>query len=70
MAGLLKCSYCGKGLDKNEVKAKCSSLMGLHSNQTFIHEFIGQILCKDCAKKCKKCGKYFCPKHINKHYCG
>ena len=24
-------------------------------------------LCKECSKKCKRCGKHFCPKHIDKH---
>lgn len=26
-------------------------------------------LCKDCSKKCKECGKYFCPIHLKDHKC-
>ena len=26
-------------------------------------------LCSKCANECNKCGKFFCPKHINSHSC-
>lgn len=29
----------------------------------------GLFLCEKCAKRCKGCGKYFCPKHLEKHKC-
>jgi len=51
---LVGCDYCGK----LENHSKCQK------------SFCNKILCKDCAKKCKKCGKFFCPKHINNHGCG
>jgi len=51
---LSECGYCGK----LENYSKCQKL------------FCDKILCKDCAKKCKKCGRFFCPKHINSHGCG
>lgn len=47
------CRHCGK----KEVFANCQALM------------CRKPLCGDCAKKCKSCGKYFCPKHIGNHKC-
>jgi len=55
------CSNCKK---KNvKIVSLCN---GFHFNTGFL---AGYRLCKDCAKKCKKCGKSFCPKHIKKHKC-
>lgn len=61
-----KCDFCGK--ITKQLKAVCSK-GHIKSIQSFcgIPEDYG--LCSDCAKKCKKCNKYFCPKCIKKHRC-
>ena len=38
-----------------------------YSQESFGYDI--NILCEECAKKCKKCGKYFCPEHLKKHKC-
>ncbi len=55
------CSNCKK--KNTEIIALCS---GHNFNWGFL---AGYRLCKDCSNKCKKCGKYFCSKHINNHKC-
>lgn len=50
------CSNCGK---KAEVICQKKTIF---SN-------CEKALCSDCAKKCKRCGKYFCDKHLNNHKC-
>ena len=55
-----RCSWCGKKVKNKEKDFICQ---GSHIFSK------GKYLCKGCAKKCKKCGKYFCPKHINNHKC-
>ena len=51
------CAYCGSHVGKDKIKAKCMKALCL------------KWLCSKCAKRCKKCGKMFCPKHIKKHKC-
>jgi|SRR3989344_7321534 len=58
----IECVYCGKKIKKSI--AVCSSGMFGHWQNKFY-----RYLCKDCAKKCKECGRYFCPKHIKNHNC-
>ena len=61
---VLNCTWCGFPLKLKEsiVKyVKCQSGPLLHGK--------GFLICQSCAKQCKNCGKYFCPKHISKHKC-
>ena len=62
-----KCAYCGKVLSKGEVVAKCSSAVSHFLTRDLFS--IGDPLCKDCAKKCPKCNKFYCPKHLETHTC-
>jgi len=52
-----QCRHCGKDLRKTTPFAHCSNF------------WCGKPLCKECTKKCKRCGKYYCPKHIKTHNC-
>ncbi|MFH1310783.1 MAG: hypothetical protein ABIH65_00050 [Nanoarchaeota archaeon] len=61
---LVNCTFCGKHLPM-----KNGSLEFFRCQNTFHLFGKGMFICKDCATKCKKCGKYFCPKHINNHKC-
>lgn len=62
---IANCTWCGSSLkfDKENNRYKWTNCQGLHLT------WKGKILCEECAKKCKKCGQYFCPKHINNHKC-
>lgn len=71
-----ECTFCGK---QGKMLASCqySSFMGLNPcgkrrsqivKEGIEFEIINQ-LCRECAKKCKKCSKFYCPDHIKKHKC-
>jgi len=60
-----KCSFCGKFGD---IKAVCNGFHIFDGVMLNTHEQVFP-LCSDCAKKCKKCRKYFCKKHIKNHRC-
>lgn len=53
------CSECGK---RTQAICQMKVLSGLFGS-------CEEPLCLDCAKKCKKCGKYFCSNHIHNHSC-
>lgn len=55
------CTWCGISLKDSYDYIICQKRHPFASK--------GLFLCKDCAKKCKTCGKYFCPKHIDNHKC-
>ena len=63
---IVNCLWCGNLLnfDKKNNRYKWIVCQGK------LHWFNkGLILCDSCAKKCKKCNRFFCPKHIEKHRC-
>ena len=55
--GNIECNYCGVIFLGGG--GRCQSL----------HWVQGDRLCPECARKCAKCGKIYCPKHINNHKC-
>lgn len=63
------CNHCGEAVKKLKAACSCSGAL------SFKHFLSGNLytgkyeLCSNCAKKCKDCGRYFCPKHINNHTC-
>ncbi len=62
------CVNCGKFI--NKPIAVCSRKSHWFTGQSHRERTPHQsVLCKDCAKKCQKCGKYYCPKHLKKHEC-
>jgi len=66
-----KCGYCGKNLNCKDgiyESIKCQGKHGWFSIIPF-KKLAKNFICQDCAKKCSKCGKYFCPEHINNHKC-
>ena len=62
---ILNCTWCGAPLklDKKNNRYKWINCQKFHILTK------GTILCEKCAKKCKKCKRYFCPNHINNHRC-
>lgn len=50
------CIHCGKIFKDKTSGAICKDFWCGNSR-----------VCDDCMKKCKVCGKIFCPKHFNKH---
>ena len=63
---IVNCLWCGAPLkfDKKNNRYKWINCQGkLHWLRK------GIILCEKCAKRCKKCGRNYCPKHIEKHKC-
>ncbi|MBI2129437.1 hypothetical protein HYU07_04310 [Candidatus Woesearchaeota archaeon] len=56
------CKNCGVFMDKPF--ALCA-----WDAQRLMYDWQKTHLCKDCAKKCRKCGKYFCLEHLKKHKC-
>ena len=70
------CTHCGK---QGKMKASCQHISlwngqcGTHLAFNFANKDLAIVthnnLCEDCAHKCKKCGKHFCPKHITNHNC-
>jgi hypothetical protein len=63
---IFNCTLCGKQfkLDKKENKYKWVNCQG-----NFHWAGKGLFICEQCAKKCKKCKRYYCPKHTKKHKC-
>lgn len=63
------CTFCGK---RTKIVASCqhTSFLGSCGKYYDFDEFtLVNKLCKTCARRCKDCKKYFCPKHIEKHKC-
>ncbi|MDO8741388.1 MAG: hypothetical protein Q7J54_07525 [Candidatus Woesearchaeota archaeon] len=56
------CGNCGKFM--KESFAICAE-----DQRKLMYDWQRTFLCKDCAKKCNKCGKYYCPTHLKKHKC-
>lgn len=69
---LKECKYCGK---KVKIVASCQFVGFLGSKCVPWNFSLKAVkreptsLCEECAKKCEKCGKYYCPKHIGNHKC-
>jgi len=61
------CVNCGKFIDKPT--AVCSRNKGMGGITHHCRTKGQSVLCEDCAKKCKICGKYFCPEHLENHKC-
>lgn len=57
------CTHCGKQLVQGQIYF-CSKTHWKYGRGFFRAPF-----CNECAKKCNKCKKYFCIKHIEKHKC-
>lgn len=57
---LNNCTWCGATLKDHYAYIICQK-----------HHFLNlrRCLCEKCAKKCPKCDKFFCPKHIKNHKC-
>jgi len=56
------CNDCG-GI--GSIQAKCCG-----NTKSFFGKIeCENVMCKDCAIKCKSCKKYFCRGHINNHDC-
>lgn len=61
---LKNCTWCGSFFSIKGGVLKVFKCQG-----TLLHFLEGSYTCEKCCEKCKKCGKYFCPKHIDKHKC-
>ncbi len=60
------CDYCGKRGVKISAQCQHNSMWsGICYNVTREPKK----LCSKCTKKCKDCGKYFCPDHLKNHNC-
>ena len=53
------CDYCGKGVWQKDAFFKCQEDECKNDEEI--------IYCKDCAKRCDKCYKFFCLEHIKEH---
>lgn len=51
------CEHCGSKILKKEKDFICKG------------SWCEATLCSECAKKCRKCKKYFCLEHVNNHKC-
>lgn len=62
------CDYCGKEGIKIHATCQYKGFLGsvCRGQKPFS---ISTDLCKDCAKQCKKCSKFFCQTHIGNHKC-
>ncbi|MBU3940707.1 MAG: hypothetical protein KKH88_02140 [Nanoarchaeota archaeon] len=73
------CYYCGKKINEDNIVGVCNEpdrffkvahpTRGIKQTITKSVGSFKPILCKSCAKKCKKCKKIYCPAHINNHKC-
>ena len=79
---LTKCDYCGRSIQSKDVVGECQYVRkGFRKTPCFanrgnpIYDAAKRIwrykkqLCGKCARECKKCGKIFCPEHIDAHTC-
>ena len=68
-----ECDNCGRKGIKIYAKCQYTGVMGQKCvPNNFFSKYLWAVtkkLCKDCAKKCKSCGMFFCLKHINNHKC-
>jgi len=56
------CNDCGS---MGNIRAKCCG----STKSLFGKIECERVMCKNCAKKCKICKKYFCSSHIDNHNC-
>lgn len=64
------CRHCGQRFETGG--GLCNSIhwsLGFSEPQPEERNRKGVLVCSDCAKKCKKCGKIYCPNHIKNHSC-
>ena len=68
----ITCQWCGRVIKYKE-RIICQGNHTLHLFTLLIgrltEKLTGRIICKKCAAKCKKCRRYYCPKHIDDHKC-
>lgn len=73
------CDYCGRKIKADELKGYCNWQKGgffkkfCRGKPSLLNGYYIGIkrkeLCNKCARECKKCGKIFCPEHIDTHNC-
>ena len=71
---ILFCNNCGKRAKLVATCSQGSQEVNLiqHIRQHIVYGSLHKYkapLCKNCSKKCKKCGKFYCPEHIKNHDC-